>query len=131
MHIQGGAKPIGNPIYCGSKVKPPRNKVRGRPNQCFMLGRKTGFYAGILKGQQQAVPVMPVIQAQVQAQLPQLNNLSLGVLRDMLKRHLDANPELPRKYIISSGIYQGQEKGMSYLGKNDYIEILRRYGLGV
>jgi hypothetical protein len=50
----GGAKPTGNPIYCGSNVKVPKGKIRGRPNTCFKVGRKAGFYAGFLKGQQQA-----------------------------------------------------------------------------
>ena len=50
---QGGAKNIKYNVYCGSKVQVPKGKVRGRPNECFMLGRRAGFYAGILKGRDQ------------------------------------------------------------------------------
>lgn len=50
-----------NPIYCGSKEKLPKGKVRGRPNQCYILGRKAGYYAGILKvtGDRQTIPIIP------------------------------------------------------------------------
>jgi hypothetical protein len=133
--LQGGAKPTGNPIYCGSNIKVPKGKIRGRPNQCFMAGKRAGFYAGVLKGQQQAprpAPApAPAPRPTPVPQLPVLQNLSLGVLRAMLTKHLNENPDLPKKYIVSAGIYTGQLKGLSYLGKNDYIVILRRYGLGI
>jgi len=127
--IYGGAKTSGMPIYCGSNITIPIGKVRGRPNQCFMAGRKSGYYAGILKGQQQAPRPAPVPQPV--PQLPVLQNLSLGVLRAILTKHLNENPDLPKKYVLTSGRYTGQLKGLSYLGKDDYIVILRRYRLGV
>jgi hypothetical protein len=37
-------------MYCGSKTRPPRGKVFGTPNQCFLKGRKAGFIGGISKG---------------------------------------------------------------------------------
>ena len=58
IRLFGGAKIGGTarapPIYCGSKPNVPSGKIRGRPNQCYFAGRKSGFYAGVLKGQQQA-----------------------------------------------------------------------------
>lgn len=64
MRIQGGAKPTRMPIYCGAKPDVPRGKVRGRPNQCFIAGRKAGFYAGVLRGQAQQAPQPAQQQAQ-------------------------------------------------------------------
>jgi hypothetical protein len=129
--ILGGAKPTGNPIYCGSNVKVPRGKIRGRPNTCFMAGRRAGFYAGFLKGQRGIAPAVQAPAPTPAPQLPVLRNLSLGVLRAMLTRHLEMNPDLPKKYVLTSGVYTGQSKGLSYIGKDDYILILRRYGLGI
>lgn len=61
VRLFGGAKIGGTarapPIYCGSKPNVPSGKIRGRPNQCYFAGRKAGFYAGVLKGQQQAPQV--------------------------------------------------------------------------
>ena len=37
-------------MYCGNKTRPPRGKVFGTPNQCFLKGRKAGFVGGISKG---------------------------------------------------------------------------------
>lgn len=41
-----GAKVISYNIYCGEKEVPPKNKVRGRPSQCFKLGKRVGYYLG-------------------------------------------------------------------------------------
>jgi len=46
----GGAKINYKPIYCGKNERVPKGRIRGRPNQCFNLGRKIGYYAGISKG---------------------------------------------------------------------------------
>lgn len=139
----GGMKTQTSGVYCGSKPYPPKGKVRGRANQCFMSGRRAGFAAGIQQGLKQGMAKAKITRAINQrqprapapapaqaAQLPVLQSLSLGVLRDMLRRHLDANPELPREYRLTSGMYSGQMKGVAYIGKPDYIIILRRYGLG-
>jgi len=144
----GGLKPQTSGIYCGSKPYPPKNKVRGRPNACFKSGLRSGFAAGIQQGLKQGMakakvtrairstrpqadnqrqPRRPPAQAPAQA----LQNLSLGVLRNMLREHLEANPDLPKEYRLTSGMYSGQMKGVSYIGKPDYIIILRRYRLGV
>ena len=54
----GGAKIINYNIYCGNKPVVPKGKVRGRPNQCYKLGLRSGFYAGITKGKKvKPVPV--------------------------------------------------------------------------
>lgn len=143
LKIYGGAKSQTVRIYCGDKPNPPKGKVRGRSNQCFMSGRRAGFAAGIQEGLKQGMakakvtraihqrqPRAPAPAAAPAPELPVLQSLPLGVLRDMLRRHLDANPELPREYRLTSGMYSGQMKGVAYIGKPDYIIILRRYGLG-
>jgi hypothetical protein len=35
-------------IYCGTK-KTPRGRVAGTKNQCYVIGRKSGFVGGISK----------------------------------------------------------------------------------
>lgn len=37
-------------MYCGNKTRPPRGKVFGTPNECFLKGRKAGFVGGVSKG---------------------------------------------------------------------------------
>jgi len=148
----GGLKPQTSGIYCSSKPYPPKNKVRGRPNACFKSGLRSGFAAGIQQGLKQGMakakvtrairstrpqadnqrqPRRPPAQAPAPAPAQALQNLSLGVLRNMLREHLEANPDLPKEYRLTSGMYSGQMKGVSYIGKPDYIIILRRYRLGV
>lgn len=114
MRIQGGSKSI----YCGSSVKVPKGKVRGRPIQCFIAGRKAGFYSGILKAQQTK-----------QADLPIAQDLSIGELRGILVRHLRANPTLPKSYLATTGSKIGKMVNQGDLTKPDYIAILRQYRL--
>ena len=48
--VFGGA-PLGPlRIYCGTKAVPP-GKILGRPNQCYKSGLRSGFVAGIMKGE--------------------------------------------------------------------------------
>lgn len=55
-HLQnGGLKTQSFKIYCGNKDRPPIGRVRGRPNQCFNVGRRSGFAAGIQEGLKQGV----------------------------------------------------------------------------
>jgi hypothetical protein len=115
MRIQGGSK---SSIYCGSNVKVPKGKIRGRPIQCFIAGRKSGFYAGLLKAQQTK-----------QADLPIGQDLSIGELRGILVRHLRANPTLPKSYLATSGSKVGRMVNQGDLTKPDYIAILRQYRL--
>ena len=136
--IYGGLKVYNYPIYCGEKENIPKGRVRGRPNQCYRQGLKSGFVAGLQKGQKIAIQKAKITHAIrnrpqpiLPPQLPTLQSLSLGVLRSMLKKHLDDNPDLPKKYIISTGTYEGQLKGLSYIGKPDFITILRQYNLGL
>jgi len=49
--VFGGA-PLGPlRIYCGTKAVPP-GKILGRPNQCYKSGLRSGFVAGIMKGEE-------------------------------------------------------------------------------
>jgi len=112
-------------IYCGANERVPRGRIRGRPNQCFLLGRRTGFYAGLLRGQQQARQIQPAVQPVI----PTGQSLSIGELRGLLNRHLRANPTLPTSYLSTSGRYSGQYVSQAYLTKTDYINILRQYNL--
>jgi hypothetical protein len=83
MRIQGGVKPAGLPIYCGSKPNVPRGKVRGRPNQCFMAGRRAGFYAGVLRGQAGPQPAQQQAQPFTYITLEEATN---DILKGILMR---------------------------------------------
>lgn len=36
--------------YCG-EGRVPRGKVRGTPGECYLIGRKSGFVGGLMKGE--------------------------------------------------------------------------------
>ena len=40
-------------VYCGSSDKIPKGRRRGSPAECFSIGRKVGFVAGIQTGEKQ------------------------------------------------------------------------------
>jgi hypothetical protein len=67
-----GAKVISYNIYCGEKEVPPKNKVRGRPNQCFKLGKRVGYYLGKIQTKPATKPSVPIPQAIPQA-IPQVD----------------------------------------------------------
>ena len=39
-----------NRPYCGTKTPPPQGRPRGTASQCFILGRRIGYFGGISKG---------------------------------------------------------------------------------
>jgi hypothetical protein len=89
MHIQGGAKPGGIPIYCGSKIKPPRGKIRGRPVQCFKAGRRAGFYAGINKAQAaQSIDIEDASNDLLKGLLMRQPGFRVGQVRAMTRQQL-------------------------------------------
>jgi len=73
--------------YCGFQ-RPPRGRRYGGPGQCFKIGLRSGYAAGISKGQDQGKIIGKNLQAIVESgrtritrsDLPNLSLRTLGVI---------------------------------------------------
>lgn len=134
VRLFGGAKPSGMPIYCGSNPTVPKGKVRGRPNQCFYAGRSAGFYAGVLKGQQQ-VPLntsQPPVQPISRKTLIQATEASVLAQQKRQRMKTEAQWRALNQRAMQS---QAKEWNMRNYGRaktdlvDDFIAEARRKGL--
>ena len=71
-----------NPKYCGRK-RLPAGRVMGTANECYLIGRRSGFYAGFLKGRQFVEE--PIIQF-VEEPLAPLSPVAIQVLPSPVAR---------------------------------------------
>lgn len=117
----GGLKPQTSAIYCGAKPSPPRGKVRGRPNQCFLSGRRTGFYAGIQEGLKQGIAKAKISKAiRVRSEVP-INPLIKTI------KVANANNDILKGFLMRSSKFEtGAVRKMS---QSTLREVFKKLGI--
>lgn len=71
--------------YCGFK-KPPGGRRKGSPGECYNIGRKSGYAAGIQKGTEQQVTRSKVAKAAAKKAPIMFREMSKDMVRDMARR---------------------------------------------